>query len=162
MKVNKLVFVDESGLNREYRRLYARAKRGVRVHEKVSGKKTRRTNIIAGLVYGEVAEKHIAAQCYEHPTNASFFEDWFEFELIPTLPENALVIMDNAPFHRKKVLYSIASRYGVWLIFLPPYSPDFNPIERSWANFKSWIRYNSWRFPFFDFAVDYYFNSMHC
>jgi len=50
-------------------------------------------------LYGETAEKHIAAQCYEHSTNATFFEDWFEFELIPMLPENALVIMDNALFH---------------------------------------------------------------
>jgi len=161
LRVNKFVFVDESGLNREYRRLYARAKRGVKVHEKRSGKRLRRTNIIAGLVYGEHAEKHIAVQSYEHTTTAAFFEDWFEFELIPLLPENALVIMDNASFHRKRVLYDIASRYGVNLLFLPPYSPDFNPIEHSWANFKKWLRYNSWRFPLFDFALDYYFALEH-
>lgn len=131
LKINKFVFVDESGLNREYRRLYARAKRGVRVCEKISGKREKRTNIIAGLVYGNFAEKHIAAQCYEHPTTAAFFEDWFEFELIPVLPENALVILDNASFHRKGRLYGIAARYGIGLLFLPPYSPDFNPIEHS-------------------------------
>ena len=158
LKVNKFVFVDESGLNREYRRIYARAKRGVKVCEKISGKRTKRTNIIAGLVYGETSEKHIAVQCYEHSTTSAFFEDWFEFELIPLLPENALVIMDNASFHRKGVLYDIANRYGINLLFLPPYSPDFNPIEHSWANFKEWLRYHSWRFPFFDFAVDYYFS----
>ena len=157
MEVNKFVFVDESGLNREYRRLYARSKRGVKVHEKISGKRLRRTNIVAGLVYGETAERHIAAQSYEHSTTAAFFEDWFEFELIPVLPENALVIMDNASFHRKSALYDIARRHGVNLLFLPPYSPDFNPIEHSWANFKEWLRNFSWRFPHFDFALDYYF-----
>lgn len=160
--VNKFVFVDESGLNREYRRIYARAKRGVKVHEKKSGKKYKRTNIIAGLVYGESSEKHIAVQCYERSTKADFFEDWFEFELIPLLPENALVIMDNASFHRKNALYDIAHRCGVNLLFLPPYSPDFNPIEHSWANFKAWLGFNSKRFSIFEFAVDYYFCQRHC
>ena len=159
--INKFVFVDESGLNREYRRLYARAKRGVKVREKISGKRIKRTNIIAGLVYGKTSERYIAAQSYEHSMTAVFFEDWFEFELIPLLPENALVIMDNASFHRKHELYDIANKYGVNLLFLPAYSPDFNPIEHSWANFKEWLRYNATRFPCFDFAVDYYFSSSH-
>jgi transposase len=157
LNINKFVFVDESGLNREYRRLYARAKRGVKVYEKTKGKRYKRTNIIAGLIYGETAEKHIAVQCYEHSTNSAFFEDWFEFELIPFLPENALVIMDNASFHRKQALHNIARRHEVYLLFLPPYSPDFNPIEHSWANFKKWLRSNSWRFPSFHFAVECFF-----
>jgi len=155
LKVNKFVFVDESGLNREYRRLYARAKRGVKIHEKKHGKKDKRTNIIAGLCEG----KHLAVQCYEHSTTAAFFEDWFEFELIPFLPVNALVIMDNASFHRKTILFDIANRYGIHVLFLPPYSPQFNPIEHSWANFKEWLRYNSHRFTCFDFAVQCYFNN---
>ena len=160
MNVNKFVFVDESGLNREYRRLYARAKRGVKVHDKIKGKRCKRTNIIGGLVYGETAERHIAVQSYEHSTTSAFFEDWFEHELIPLLPPNALVIMDNASLHRKQVLYRIAARYDICLLFLPPYSPNFNPIEHSWANFKFWLRSNSWRFPCFDFAVDSYFYSL--
>jgi hypothetical protein len=77
MKVNKFVFVDESGLNREYRRLYVRAKRGVKVYDKISGKRCKRTNIIAGLVYGKTAERYIAVQSYEHSTTSAFFEDWF-------------------------------------------------------------------------------------
>ena len=158
-KANKFVFVDESGLNREYRRLYARAKRGVKVFETVSGKRVKRVNIIGGLVYGDRAEKHVAVQCYEHSTTANFFEDWFEFELIPAIPENALIIMDNAPFHRKNKIYDIAHRYGVGVLFLPPYSPDFNPIEHSWANFKHWLGLHSWRFPLLDFAIDWFFNE---
>jgi len=158
LDVNKFVFVDESGLNREYRRIYARAKRGVKIHEKRSGKRHKHTNIIAGLVYGESSEKHIAVQSYEHSTTSVFFEDWFEFELIPLLPKNVLVIMDNASFHRKNMLYDIANKYDVNLLFLPPYSPDFNPIEHSWANFKEWLRFNSERFTVFEFALDYYFS----
>jgi transposase len=159
MNIQKFVFVDESGLNREYRRLYARAKRGVKVHEKTKGKRSKRTNIIAGLIYGKTSEKHIAVQSYEHSTTSAFFEDWFEFELIPLLPDDALVIMDNASFHRKQVLYSIASRYGVNVLFLPPYSPNFNPIEHTWANFKKWLCSNSSHFPCFDFAIECYFHN---
>jgi transposase len=155
MGVDNLVYVDESGLNREYRRLYARAKRGVRVYDKRSGKKYKRANIIGGLCNG----KHFAVQCYEHSTTAVFFEDWFEFELIPVLPANALVIMDNASFHRKQWLFDIAARYGVYILFLPPYSPNLNPIEHSWANFKNWLCDNAKRFPALDFAVDCYFSG---
>ena len=155
MGINNLVYVDETGVNREQRRLYARAHRGVRVYDKKSGKKGKRTNIIAGLCDG----KHLAVQCYGHSTTAVFFEDWFEFELIPVLPENALIILDNASFHRKQVLYDIANRYGVSVLFLPPYSPDLNPIEKSWANFKRWLIDNRSRFPSLDFAVDCYFSA---
>ena len=150
-----LVYVDESGLNREYRRLYARAKRGVKIHDTKPGKRQKRTNIIAGLCNG----KHLAVQPYEHSTTATFFEDWFEFELIPLLPENAIIILDNASFHRKNVLWNIAHRYDVYLLFLPPYSPEFNLIEHSWANFKEWLKYNSARFSCFDFAIEAYFSE---
>ena len=153
MKAINFVFVDESGLNREYRRLYARAKRGIKVYDKKPGKQQKRTNIIAGLMGG----KHLAVQCYEHSTTSAFFEDWFEFELIPLLPENSVVVMDNASFHRKSILWKIAERYGICVLFLPPYSPEFNPIEQSWANFKEWLKYNSLRFSCYDFAIDAFF-----
>ena len=147
------VFVDETGLNREYRRLYARAKRGVKIHDTKPGKRQKRTNIIGALW----SKKHIALQCYEHATTSAFFEDWFEFELIPLLPTGAVVVMDNASFHRKNALWKIAEKYGVFVLFLPPYSPEFNPIEHSWANFKRWLCDNFNRFPCFDFAVETYF-----
>lgn len=157
VQLQGIVFVDESGLNRHYHRLYARAKRGVKIHDKRPGKRQKRTNIIAGLLYSEHEKNHIAVRCYEQTTTARLFEDWFEFELIPLLSENTLVIMDNASFHRKNVLWNIAERYDVFVLFLPPYSPEFNPIEHSWANFKEWLKYNSERFPCFDWAVDTYF-----
>ena len=156
MKIMHFVFVDETGINREYRRLYARAKRGVKVYDTMSGKKYKRTNIIAGLCGG----KHLAVRDYEHSTTSAFFEDWFEWELIPLLPENSLVILDNASFHRKRQLYDIAARYGVCVLFLPPYSPELNPIEHSWANFKRWLCDNFTRFPSMFFAADCFFNRV--
>jgi len=65
--------------------------------------------------------------------------------------------MGNASFHRKNVLIEIAAKYGVAVLFLLPYSPNLNPVEKSWANFKRWLNDNRVRFPSIDFAVDYFF-----
>jgi len=158
-RIVNFVYVDESGLNREYRRIYARAKRGVKVYDKRSGKKIKKVNIVAGLLYGACGKKHIAVHSYEHSTKAAFFEDWFEWQLLAEVPENSVILLDNASFHRKQKLTEIAARYGVVVLFLPPYSPEFNPIERSWANFKEWLKYNSDRFSILEVAIDFYFNE---
>ena len=61
--------------------------------------------------------------------------------------------MDNASFHPKKELYKIADSYSVKLPFLPPYSPDFNPIENFWANLKQWLREFMLNFTSFHSAI---------
>lgn len=150
---SNFVFVDESGLNRYYRREYARAKRGIQVNDVKPGRRFKRINVIAGLS----GDKHVAVRCYENSTTSEFFEDWFEWELLSVVPEDSVIILDNATFHRKNKLYDIAGKYGVFVIFLPPYSPEFNPIEHSWANLKRWLKDNLRRFKSLDFAIDWYF-----
>jgi transposase len=150
-----VVYVDESGINKALFREYARVKAGKRVHGTRPGKRQIRTNIVAGL-WGK---KHVAVECYEHSTTAAFFENWFEFELIPAIPEWSLIILDNASFHRKRQLFEIAERYHVFVLFLPPYSPDLTPIEHSLANFKRWLRDNILRFPNLQLAADLYFDG---
>ena len=78
----------------------------------------------------------VAALCYEHSTCGVFFEGWFENQFLPCVPFGVTVILDNASFHRKKMLSLIAEWAGVFLLFLPAYSPDFNRIECRWANLK--------------------------
>ncbi len=73
---------------------------------------------------------------YEGTMTSILFERWFELKLLPALPKNAIIVMDNASFHRKKHLFDIAQNYGYRLIFLPPYSPELNPIEKFWAWLK--------------------------
>ena len=157
--ITDIVYVDESGINKEYQRGYGRAKRGVRVHGTKQGKRLKRTNIIAGLWYGVFGKRHVAMQCYEHSTNSAFFEDWFEWELLAVIPEYSIIIMDNASFHQKKRLYEIAARHNVFVLFLPPYSPDLNPIEKSWANFKKWLCDNLKHFPSIEWAAMCYFDD---
>ena len=87
-----------------------------------------------------IDNKTIGESTYESRTNSHWFEAWFTYYLCPKLPENCVVIMDNARFHRKKQLRDIAEVFGFRIIFLPPYSPDKNPIEKLWANMKRWLK----------------------
>jgi transposase len=132
------VYVDESGCNEYYGRTHGRAPRGVKVEDVKRGRKYARTNVIAGYCNGQI----IAPKTYKHTTNSAFFENWFEFDLLSVVPCGSTIIMDNASFHRKCGLRLIAEKYGVLLLFLPPYSPDFNPIEKFWANLKKWLSKN--------------------
>lgn len=69
-----------------------------------------------------------------------FFEEYFETRLLPALPANTVIVMDNATFHRKSVLIPMAESMGHRIIFLPPYSPNLNRIEHFWAWLKRHLR----------------------
>ena len=72
--------------------------------------------------------------------NTQLFESWVEQFLIKELTPNKVVIMDNASFHKSQRTRELIESVGCKLIFLPPYSPDLNPIEKFWANMKRWIK----------------------
>jgi len=130
------VYVDETGISQFLQREKGRALRGKKVFDVRPGRRFKRVNIVGGMCAGKL----IATQKYEHSTNSAFFEQWFEEALLPQVPKGYTIIMDNASFHRKAVLHFIAIKAGVRLVFLPPYSPDLNPIEIRWANMKRWMR----------------------
>jgi transposase len=150
---SSLVYVDESGIHKHYQRDQGRALRGVRIHGTKPGKRGKKTNVVAGLM----GKKHVAVQCYDHSMTSEFFEIWFEDKLITAIPKGSVIILDNASFHRKKQLYSIAGKHGVYVVFLPPYSPDFNLIEKSWANLKRWLIDNLSLFSSLASAIEVYF-----
>ena len=127
-----VVYVDEMGVDNFLYRIYARAPRGQKVAGRISGKKFRRTNIVAG----KCGSKIFAPLQYQGSTDSLLFEYWFENLFLKEIPTGFSIVMDNATFHRKAVLSKMAARTGCTLIFLPPYSPDLNPIEFFWA----WIK----------------------
>lgn len=146
---NQRVYIDESGCNEHYQRDYARALRGVKVEDIKRGRKFGRTNVIAAYCNNEI----LVGKTYKINTNSQFFEDWFEFDLLSIIPCGYTIIMDRASFHRKKKLLEIAERYSVNLLFLPAYSPDFNPIEKFWANMKKWLSNNIQKYTTLSIAI---------
>ena len=62
---------------------------------------------------------------------------WIEQDLIPKLPPNSVVVMDNATFHKGALMQQMLEEAGHIILYLPPYSPDLNPIEKKWAQAKA-------------------------
>jgi len=131
-----LVYVDECGIDQCFYREYARAFRGEKIVAKISGRKFKRTNIVAGICQG----KWVAPLEYGGTTDSILFEFWFENCLLKEVRSGSIIILDNATFHKKSVLPNLARRHGCEILFLPPYSPDLNPIEKKWAWLKRKLR----------------------
>jgi transposase len=106
--------------------------RGTKILGVRRGRRFGRTNVIGA----KLESKILAVKCYAENATGLFFEDWFENELLAKMPSGCTFIMDNAAFHRKKKLEGIVRKRESNLLFLPPYSPDYNPIEKVWANMK--------------------------
>ena len=96
---------------------------------------------------------------YNGTTDAPLFEHWFKQWLLPCLHEDIVIVMDNASFHRKKKLFEIAEEYHRKLIFLPPYSPELNPIEHFWAEIKRWLKKHLQEFNSLDDAISAFFST---
>ena len=112
--INKenIVYIDETEINSYLYREYAYSERWKKVYVKIKGRKFKRTNIVAA----EYGKQIIAPMQY--------------VTLLPVLPKDAVIVMDNASFHHKKQLYEIAGNNNITLIFFPPYSSELNPIEK--------------------------------
>ena len=147
---NQIVYVDECGMDQFLYREHARAPRGEKVYGIISGKKYKRTSVVAAQCEGRI----FAPLAYEGTTDSVLFEYWFEHILLPELSSGYLIVMDNASFHRKGVLSLLAAKASCSLLFLPPYSPDLNPIEHFWAWLKSKLRDLLPLFHSFDNALE--------
>lgn len=77
---------------------------------------------------------------YEGTMTSDFFEAWFQQFLLPNLTTPSVIILDNARFHRMSHLEELCEEFGHQLLPLPPYSPEYNPIEKTWAQIKKYLR----------------------
>jgi len=132
----RLVYVDECGVDQYLYREFAYAPRGQKVVAQISGKKFKRVNFAAGICMG----RWVAPIEYNGTTNSALFELWFEKCLLNEVKPGSVIVLDNATFHRKTVLPGLAAQKNCTVLFLPAYSPDLNPIENKWAWLKRKLR----------------------
>ena len=133
---DRLVFIDETWTKTNMTRTHGRSLRGTRLLAKVPHGRWRTLTFIAAL-----RRDQITAPCiFDGPINGISFRAYVEQVLVPALKPGDLVIMDNLGSHKADAIRRIIRAAGATAVFLPPYSPDFNPIEQAFAKLKSDLR----------------------
>ena len=128
-----LVFVDESGFAHDMPRTHGYAPRGKRCWGTHNWGAKGRTNVIGAIIKGVL----LTVTLFQSTINTPIFDAWVTQDLIPKLPPKSVVVMDNATFHKGTVMQKALEQAGHTLLYLPPYSPDLNPIEKKWAQAKA-------------------------
>jgi transposase len=132
----KLVFIDETGASTNLARKGGRCRRGRRLRVGVPHGHYKTVTLVAALrLRGLTAPK-----VYDRPINAALFEEWVEKCLVPSLAEGDIVVMDNLSAHKGPRVEQLIKAAGAELLYLPPYSPDMNPIEKAYSKLKAYLR----------------------
>jgi transposase len=133
---DRLVFVDETGTATNMARLRGRAPRGERLLGKVPHGHWQTTTLVMGLT----RQGPIAPLVTDGPMTGEVFRAWVEQALAPALRPGDIVILDNLAAHKVAGVREAIAAAGAELVYLPPYSPDFNPIEQAFAKLKALLR----------------------
>lgn len=133
---SKLVFIDETGTSTKMARRYGRSKRGTRVIGRVPWGHWKTVTFVAGLRQDAVTAPFVI----DCAMNGAIFVEYIRQCLVPTLKPGDIVIMDNLPAHKVDDVRETIEAAGAELRYLPPYSPDLNPIEQSFAKLKAHLR----------------------
>ena len=132
----RLVFLDESGVSTQMTKRYGRARRGRRIAEATPEGNWKMLTILGAMsVRGMIATMTIEAA-----TDAEIFLAYLDHVLCPQLQQGQIVIMDNLSSHKVTGVRERIEQAGAELLYLPPYSPDLNPIEKAWAKLKQQLR----------------------
>jgi transposase len=134
--LSKLVFLDETGITTDMLRRYGRALGGARCVDSAPAGHWLTLTFIAGLR----ADRLTAPWCVDQALNGEAFKEYLRSQLGPTLKPGDIVICDNLSAHKVADVEAIIAAHGATLKYLPPYSPDLNPIEQVFAKIKALLR----------------------
>lgn len=133
---HRLVFIDETATTTKMTRLRGRALKGARLKASAPFGHWGTQTFIAALRHDGLTAPWII----DAPMNRQIFETYVETQLAPTLSRGDVVILDNLSSHKSEKAKAILKERGAWFLFLPPYSPDLNPIEMAFAKLKAHLR----------------------
>ena len=139
----RLVFVDEMGTNVSLSPLYAWSRRGKRAYAKAPRNWGKNVTLLASITAGGVGP----CLAVEGATTRGVFEAYLEHVLAPTLWAGQIVVLDNLSAHKGGRVREIVEGLGCELVYLPPYSPDLNPIEQAFSKVKGLLRRAEARTP---------------
>jgi transposase len=141
----EIVYLDESGFKVSDHRPYGYAARGKACQSEYNWQLKNQTNAIGAIHH----KKLCAVGLFDCNINSDIFHGWIEQVLIPELPKTSIIVMDNATFHKRKDTQELIESHGHQILWLPAYSPDYNPIEQMWAWVKK--KRQEWRIDCVDF-----------
>lgn len=130
------MFIDECGTSTKMARMYGRAARGERCRAPVPHGHWKTTTFVGALRLSGMT----APMTLDGAMNGAAFLAYVEQVLVPTLRPGDIVVMDNLPAHKPPAIRAAIERAGAELYFLPPYSPDFNPIEMAFSKVKALLK----------------------
>jgi transposase len=139
----RLIFLDESGAKTNLTRLCGRALKGQRVHASTPRGRWQTTTMMSSIGLDGTT----ACMALEGTTDTESFRAYVEAVLVPTLRPGDLVVMDNLSPHKSDPTLALIAQAGAQVLFLPPYSPDLNPIEKMWSKVKALLRAMEARTP---------------
>jgi len=133
---HKLVFIDETGASTKMARRHGRAPRGERLRASIPHGHWKTTTFVGALRLSGMT----APMVLDGPMTGDWFLAYIQQILVPTLRPDDIVILDNLPAHKSVGVRQAIEAAGAKLRFLPPYSPDFNPIENAFSKLKALLR----------------------
>ena len=133
----KIVYLDESGFDTHEKYKYGWGKIGERVFDDKKGSRGERINMIAALTWDR---ELFAPLVFSGSCDTEIFNEYVRQILLPNLDAGSVVILDNASFHKASNISSLLKKKKCSVLFLPPYSPDLNPIENYWSPIKNDLR----------------------
>ena len=136
LDLNKLVFFDEIGVNTKMARLYGRCPQGQRLVDFAPAGHYSNSTLLSGMRLDGI----VAPMLLDGPVNSDTFASYIEQWMVPALEPGDILIIDNLPAHKSARVTAAVEGAGCVLVYLPPYSPDLNPIENMWSKVKASVR----------------------